>query len=195
MWWAPRQSGSYSMGFGTFFSFWRNQAKTFRAYWAIYGGFLDFFKSPYLHVSAILAGVCIYYVDLSKVQFSSIAINVIPNILGFTLGAMAIALAFSSAELFKQIAEEGRPDSFFMKLMANLVHFTIAQVSALVVAIVAQAVQSPLLEYLTIALLLYAVLVTLATGMQLFHAAVVYNAAASLPGEEDSKRSPDSSGN
>jgi hypothetical protein len=42
------------MGFATFFEYWRNQRRAFRSYWAIYGGAVSLFKSPYVHVAAIL---------------------------------------------------------------------------------------------------------------------------------------------
>jgi hypothetical protein len=173
------------MGFGTFFSYWRGQANAFRAYWLVYGGGGSFIRSPYLHVSVILASVCSYFVDLNAVKVSDIAISAIPNLLGFTLGAMAIALAFSSAQLFKQLTEDGKSDSFFLKLMANLVHFILCQVAALIAGIVAKTTGKVAIEYVTLVLLLYAILVTLATGIQLFQAAAIYNASASLPHDND----------
>jgi hypothetical protein len=116
---------------------------------------------------------------------SDIAISAIPNLLGFTVGALAIVLAFSSAEIFKTLAEDGDPRSFFMKLTANLVHFILAQVLALLCGIVAKIIDSRLLDIATLALLLYAVLVTLATALQLFQTAVIYNAHASLGNDDD----------
>lgn len=181
------------MEFVTFFKYWRNQRRVFGAYWTLYGGAGSLLRSPYLHVALLLTALCAAFVDLSKVSISDIAISIIPNLLGFTIGAMAIALAFSSAETFKIVAEEGDPDSFFMKLMANLVHFIISQVLTLVSAIVGKAIQLSFLQYLTLGILLYAILVALAAGIQLFQAASLYNGAASLPaGNPDREANPSS---
>lgn len=117
---------------------------------------------------------------------SDIAISAIPNLLGFTVGAFAIVLAFSSAEIFKTLAEEGEPESFFMKLTANLVHFILIQVLALVSGIVAKITDYRVLDILTLLFLLYAILATFSAALQLFQTAIIYNATASLkPDEKD----------
>jgi hypothetical protein len=165
-----------------FFSYWAGQRKIYSAYWAAYGGSLALLKSPYVHVSALVAGTCWYFFDApAATRFSDIAISVIPNLLGFTIGAMAIVLAFSGAPIFKKLAEDGNPRSFFIRMMSNLVHFIVAQVSALVCGILAKSTGIAWLEPLTIFLLLYAILATAATAIQLFQAAVIYNAEASVP--------------
>lgn len=115
---------------------------------------------------------------------ADIAISAIPNLLGFTVGALAIVLAFSSAQIFKLLAEEGEPQSYFMTLTSNLVHFILVQVLTLICAIVAKITDSRTLDVLTLLLLYYAILVTFATALQLFLTAQLYNAHASL-GEDD----------
>ena len=179
------------MGFGTFFKYWRNQKVIYGAYWELYGGAASLLMSPYLHVALVLTVFCAIFLDPSQLSISDIAISIIPNLLGFTIGAMAIALAFSSAQTFKIVAEDGEPDSFFMKLMANLVHFIITQVLTLVFAILGKVINFSGFQYLTLGVLLYAVMVALAAGIQLFQAASVYNSAASLP--VDSNDSSESS--
>lgn len=96
------------------------------------------------------------------------------------MGAFAIVLAFSSAEIFKTLAEEGEPQSFFMKLTANLVHFILIQVIALVSGIVAKITDYRALDVLTLIFLLYAILATFSAALQLFQTAMIYNATASL---------------
>jgi hypothetical protein len=164
----------------SFFSYWRSQSRIYAAYWAAYGGAIALLKSPYVHVSAAVACLCWYYLS-ADVKFSDMAISVIPNLLGFTIGAMAIVLAFSGAPVFKQLAEDGNPKSFFVRMMANLVHFIIAQVSALVSGIIAKSTGINAFEVLTIFLLLYAILATAATAVQLLQAAIIYNADAGVP--------------
>jgi hypothetical protein len=111
---------------------------------------------------------------------NEIAVAVLPNLLGFTVGALAIVLAFSSADIFKTIAEGGRPKSFFMKLTANLVHFILVQVLALLTGIVAKIVGGRALDYVALFFLFYAVLIVFSAAVQLFQTAGIYNMRASL---------------
>jgi hypothetical protein len=126
------------------------------------------------------------------VTAAEIAVSVLPNLLGFTVGAFAIVLAFSSGPVFETIAERGEPQSFFMKLTASLIHFILVQVLALVCAIVARITESPSVDVLALFLLFYAVLVTFAAGLQLFLTAVIYNARESIDAQK--KRDAESGG-
>ena len=171
-------------------SSWKGQTETVRRYWTIYGGYRALLGSPYLHVALGLTGVCLLFwaktahLDyLTKV--SDIAISAIPNLLGFTVGAFAIVLAFSSAQIFRTVAEGGDPLSFFMKLAANLVHFILIQVLALVCAILAKISDSLALNVATLIFMLYGILATLSVALQLFQTAIIYNATASLNADDE----------
>lgn len=167
---------------------WVNQARAINHYWQIYGGPKALLLSPYLHVSLVLTFLCFHFWS-SKTTASEIAVSVLPNLLGFTVGALAIVLAFSSAPVFETLAEKGEPQSFYMKLTASLIHFILVQVLALVAAIVARITESTGVDVLALFLLFYAVLVTFAAGIQLFLTAIVYNARASVDGKK--KTEPD----
>jgi hypothetical protein len=121
---------------------------------------------------------------------SEIAVGVLPNLLGFTVGALAIVLAFSSASVFETLAEQGEPQSFYMKLTGSLIHFILVQVLALITAIVARMVDQPFTELISLFMLFYAVIVTFAAGMQLFLTAAIYNARASLDAKKKSGDGP-----
>ena len=116
-----------------------------------------------------------------SVKASEIAVGVLPNLLGFTVGALAIVLAFSSADIFRVIAEDGNPKSFFLTLTANLMHFICVQVLALLAAIIARIIDLPILDFVSLLLLVYAVIVTFSAALQLFQTARIYNAKASIP--------------
>jgi len=171
------------------FSYWKNQANTIQKYWILYGGFRAFFKSPYLYLALALTIISVWFWAENDhkeylVKASDLAISIIPNLLGFTVGALAIVLAFSSADIFKLLAEEGDPRSYFMKLTAALVHFIMVQVLTVICAIIAKITDSRILDILTLFCLFYAVLVTFAAALQLFLTAQLYNAHASL-GDDD----------
>jgi hypothetical protein len=140
-----------------------------------------------------LAGICLWRLAKNEQmeyvsRASDIAISAIPNLLGFTVGALAIVLAFSSAQIFKTLTEEGEPLSFFMKLTANLVHFILVQVLALICGILAKITDVRALDIVTLVILFYAILSTLSAALQLFQTAVIYNAHASL-GADDKDQS------
>jgi hypothetical protein len=137
-----------------------------------------------LWVSCALTIISLLFRDLNS-KAADLVVSAIPNLLGFTVGALAIVLAFSSAEIFKLLAEEGEPISYFMKLTANLVHFILVQVLALICGIIAKITDSRVMDVLSLFLLFYAVLVTFATALQLFLTAQVYNTHASLGGDEE----------
>jgi hypothetical protein len=169
---------------------WVNQVEEVSQYWAVYGGFRALLQSPYLHISAILT-VITWGFRASNHSASEIAVGVLPNLLGFTVGALAIVLAFSSAAVFATLAERGAPQSFFMRLTGSLIHFIMIQVLALVSAIIARMTDKTFMDFVSLFLLFYAVIVTFAAGLQLFLTAVIYNAKASIDAK---KKSTDVSG-
>lgn len=170
--------------------YWKNQADELSHYWAIYGGIKALIRSPYLHVSILLTLICLPF-WAANISAADIALSAVPNLLGFTVGALAIVLAFSSANIFKTLAEEGDPKSFFMKLTANLIHFILIQVCALICGTIAKITGAIWLDKISLFFLFYAVLSTFAAGVQLFLTAIIYNSYASLPKDEDNN-GPDS---
>jgi hypothetical protein len=165
------------------FEFWKGQATTIRDFWRLYGGTRALIKSPHLTIAVALTAISIYFWS-GATKAADIAISTLPNLLGFTVGALAIVLAFSSAKIFKTIAEQGEPLSFFMKLIASLVHFIMVQVIALVCAIFAKITNMRAFDILSLLLLYYAVLITFSATIHLFLTAQIYNAHASLDDED-----------
>ena len=168
----------------TFGKQWRSQGEQISHYWEVYGGFQALLCSPYLHASLVLT-IVTWGFRTSSASASDIAISVLPNLLGFTVGALAIVLAFSSAAVFEALAEKGKPKSFFMRLTGSLIHFILVQVLALISAIVAKITGNQWLDLLSLFLLFYAVIVTLAAGLQLFLTATIYNAKARFDAQKN----------
>lgn len=166
--------------FVSFFKQWIGFARAVKHYWGIYGGFGAIVKSPYVHISLLITISCIPFWVNTEIKAHDITLGAVPNLLGFTVGALAIVLAFSSADFFTTLAEDGDPRSFFMTLTASLTHFVLVQGLALIIAAIAKITGNKILDYVSLFFFLYAVLVTFAAAMQLFHTAVIYNARASL---------------
>ena len=110
-----------------------------------------------------------------KGGWPEITLSVVPNLLGFTLGAMAIVLAFPSSRLFSVVHENGREDSFYIELAARFVHFIFVQVIALLVALIGKAYEVKLLSFLGAFFLVYAVVCAGMTALSLFGIAQINN--------------------
>lgn len=113
--------------------------------------------------------------------WSQLAIDIVPSMLGFSLGGMAIMLAFSGANYFEYIAQKGKPDSYYVSVVANFFHFVLVQTIALIVAFVSKAYANDWVSGLGFLFLVYAILVGVATAGQLLNTARIFNAASSLP--------------
>ena len=169
-----RHFPNFSQRFTIFFKPWRNQVGEIRRYWALYGGWRGFLSSPPVHLS-IVFGVVLFFRASKKFDISSAAISIVPSLVGFTVGAFAIILAFSSSKLFVTLTEEGSETSLFMKTVANFVHFIVVQVAALLMSVINAAHPFALTKCTSSILLVYAVLTTWSTGIMLFQMATVFN--------------------
>jgi hypothetical protein len=109
--------------------------------------------------------------------------SIVPNLLGFSIGAMAVVLAFPTTTIFKIIAEEGREDSYYMDLVAKFAHFVFVQVFALIVALIATAFPLFVFSFLALLALFYAIGTGAMTALALFEVAIFYNKSQS-PGHK-----------
>jgi hypothetical protein len=163
-----------------FFKQWVGLIDALKRYWKVYGGYWALVTSPYVHTSLILTALCLPFWCDPKTKAAEITLSAVPNLLGFSVGALAIVLAFSSADIFSTLAEEGRTKSFFMILTTSLLHFILVQVVALSVGVLAKITDTRWLDVVCLFLLFYAVLSTFAAGVHLFRTAVIYNRMARL---------------
>jgi hypothetical protein len=165
---------------------WTNQANEFQKYWTLYGGIWAFVASPYPQVSIFL-GLLSYVYGKNDFDPSSLTISIIPNLLGFTIGALAIILAFSSSKLFSSLADEGNRNSLFRKTIANFLHFITIQVISLMIAIGYYAYNFQVLKLFSSIFLIYAIFTALSTGVQLFQMAAVANMWEGIPKRDENK--------
>jgi hypothetical protein len=61
--------------------------------------------SPYFQLS-VAAGLLLHQFAQIRIDFATVTISIIPSLLGFAIGSMAILLAFSSSPIFSKIAEK-----------------------------------------------------------------------------------------
>jgi hypothetical protein len=142
-------------------------------YWSIYGGLSSIFRSIFLWLSIILT--CANFSLARSGLWGSIALSVLPALIGFSIGAMAISLAIPSSALFKIIAEDGRKDSYYIDLSAKFVHFILIQVVAVTLAIFEADYHEIIFSFIGLFFLFYAVLTAIPTTFCLFGLAMLYN--------------------
>lgn len=127
-------------------------AKSFKDYWRIYGGWKDAFCSAYtllaLGLTAITSPVSVF------IAWWEISIDILPNIVGFTIGAYAILVSFGDEKFRKKLAaskletdENSHPPasslaeylqrkpSPFMVVNATFAHMVIVQSLAVALAV------------------------------------------------------------
>lgn len=158
---------------------WHNQICEFTRYWKLYGGARALASSPYAQIS-IMLGLANWWFGSPSFDPAQITLSIIPSLLGFTIGALAIILAFSSSRIFIHLAENGKESSVFMKTVANFVHFITVQVLSLLIAIIYSASNLSALKVLSSVLLIYSILTALSVGIQLFQMSGVFNAGVGI---------------
>jgi hypothetical protein len=159
---------------------WSGTLDTLGSYWRVYGGWRALVRSPALWASVALALVS-FPLWLQNTS-AGYVFSIVPNLLGFSIGAMAVVLAFPTSEIFNIIAEGGREDSYYLDLVTKFVHFVIIQVLSLVLALLTAAFPFCLFSLLTLMLLYYAVITAIMTALALFDVAIFYNSSES-PGD------------
>lgn len=109
-------------------------------YWNNYGGFSTLIKSPYLHVSIVLTIITIQYWYTQNWWQQSL--NILPSILGFTLGGFAIFLGYGTEKFrsFMAYCKDGK--SPYLQVVTTFVHFSVVQIIALIISILANAINA-----------------------------------------------------
>ena len=105
--------------------------------------------------------------------------------LGFSLGGMAILLAFSNPRLLRVIREGGKVDSLFMKTVASFFHFILLQTTAVCVALIAMAYPSDVLSAFGFFVMCYGMLAAVAVAGLLLNISRIFNATASFDEKDD----------
>lgn len=142
-------------------------------YWRIYGGWSAVWKSPALWISILLTGLC--YPFWKNGTWSDTTLSIVPNLLGFSLGAMAVVLAFPTSYLFGLFAEGGRKDSYYMDLASKFVHFIFIQAIAIILALLGKAYCFILISMFGFLFLAYAITSVAMTALALFDVAQISN--------------------
>ncbi|WP_339162746.1 hypothetical protein [Methylobacterium bullatum] len=142
-------------------------------YWQAYGGLAAIIKSPAVWFSLIFTTVC--YPAWHEGKWPDATLSALPSLLGFSLGAMGIILAFPSSPLFKLFSERGRTDSYYLDLASRFVHFIFVQVIALLFALVGKSYNIQAINFIGFFFLVYAISSAAFAALSLFGVAQVHN--------------------
>ncbi len=156
---------------------------TYRIYWKIYGGFNDLKKSKYVYIAIAVTALCapLWLNEVAGARtWPQIAIDIIPGLLGLTLGGMAIMLAFSNKRFWTAVTQKGNPKSLFMKGISAFFHFIVIQSIGLILALISKTYSSDFLSAFGFLFLTYGILGAVAIAGLLLHISRIWNAIGSI---------------
>ncbi len=118
--------------------------KIFNRYWYVYGGTCDVITSPYFGLALILT-ILIFIISWPSTPASyEVALSVIPNLLGFTLGGYVVMFSFGDSGFLSVIAgeieSENARSSPLVAYAARYMHFLVIQCACLMFAVFQNAI-------------------------------------------------------
>ena len=156
--------------------------ESYSDYWKLYGGWKELFLSPYFHLAILVTAISspVWVTDNGAKIWPDAAINILPNLMGFSIAGMTVFLAFSHPKTMEMITEGEEKQSYFVTVVASFFHFILIQTLALIVGFIGKHYSNHVLSGLGVLLLSYAIFVGLAMAMQLLHTSQIINSVISL---------------
>lgn len=150
--------------------------KSFKTYWSNYGGISEIIKSPYFKISIIISIILSIFGETEC--WFDLPLNILPNILGFSIGAYAILLALGNSNFWKILSkkENNISKTPFMEINASFVHFIFIQILAILFALIAKLIllKNILFVIIGLFLMIYAILSALASTLVILKLAEWY---------------------
>jgi hypothetical protein len=170
--------------------------RSFSLYWKAYGGLSAVVTSPYVHLSIVITAISRAW--MSDLAWVDDCIAVVPSILGFSLGAFAIFLAFSDGGFLKimtsRLGEATEQNSLYMQISGMFAHFMLAQTVAITLALIGRSfgVSEPACNCMVLifsgigyAAFIYSLLTVVASAFTLLRFASLYQKYQRLPRPSD----------
>lgn len=133
-------------------SAYRNVLDIWRRYWRAYGGFAALRSSPYLHAAVLTTFLC--WPVWTSPNWWEDPVGVLPDLLGFTLGGLAILLGLFDTRIVHALshpshklsdtASTTETTSTLQEIIASFVHFIVVQSAALLVAFICKGAYVPI---------------------------------------------------
>jgi len=149
---------------------------TFNLYWENYGGFKAVVSSPYFIISLLLT-IFVSIFGTSEKWYEH-TLNVLPDILGFSIGSFAILISLGDNKFRKKLSVEKNDTKStpFMIINSSFVHFIFIQIVAIMVALISQLLDldNIIFFFIGIFFLIYAVVSTLAATLVILQFSLWY---------------------
>lgn len=147
-------------------------------YWTVYGGWKALLYSPYFLLSIVLTVLlCPAWVH-SKGEWSDMAMEIIPSVIGFALGAYTILLAFGGKQFLKLIAGSiDNEPSPLLVVTAAFVHFIVINFIALMFSVFVHVwdMKCSIVNAIGVFLFVYALSLFLAATFAVFTLAISFD--------------------
>jgi hypothetical protein len=141
------------------------------------GGWPELLNSPWLGF-ALLLTIAPYplWSETENGEFSWISIptSTIPSLLGFSIGASAILLGFSSGPR-KALHKERGSASYYLKLLASFFHFSLLQFCALVLSFITMSYANIGLSGLTFLIYSYSIFSGIGAAALIFSVSEIFD--------------------
>lgn len=160
-------------GRSAFSETWKGAAADFGSYWNVYGGLGSILHSPAFIFALLFTVVCQSL--WRSCDWATLTTSILPNLLGFTVGALAIVLAFPSTAMFKHMAEGGREDSYYLGTVTRFVHFSFVQVIAILLALASRSFSNAVVAFFGVLFLVYSIVIAFMTALTFLGVAQIYN--------------------
>lgn len=116
-------------------------------YWKWYGGAAAVFRSRYFGM-AIIVAILGYLISLLHSAWWDVFLSIIPNLLGFSIGAYALVIGLGNEKFLLIITGSSAKDkasaSPFLSVSATFVHFIIVQTIAIFLLLASKALYVPM---------------------------------------------------
>lgn len=136
---------------------------SFNDYWKPYGGFLSIKESVYSKWALLITLLVIIFGNTDK--WYEKTLNILPDLLGFSIGTFAILLALGDTFFWKCLIKESEENiSEYSVINSTFVHFIFIQILAVIYALFCEflTINNLIMNLIGIFLLVYAILLALA---------------------------------
>ena len=156
-------------------------ASILNRYWKNYGGFDALIKSTYLWFAVVVTGITFCF--WSKPGWWDVPLSVMPNLLVFAVGGLAILLGVIDVNTFRILSmrDKDEASSIMSTLTASFTHFVLVQSMALFLSVICRAFigvcddrdmvlsnAEIIVSGITWLIFLYALTLTFATAIEIF---------------------------
>lgn len=152
--------------------------RAFQLYWKVYGGVTQIFLSPYFLGAGLLWAFLAPFwrnVEDGRFPWLEYSISIVPSMLGFSIGAIAILMAFSNEKFLKLIRQNGSEDSYLINVFVAFFHFILVQFFTIAITLVALTYQIVFFSSLAFFSFSYALACGIAASAVLLELAEILN--------------------